>query len=268
MRSPEEGQADRAGTAVLGVFLAILLLAIPCLATDLSPAEERDEIYMLTAYAIVLKGWQTSTSGPDVRGYNIGSVLVNEAGLIVCWARNTVAITDNQTQHGEVRLMTNYLGIHGGGTLTDYRIYTTLEPCAMCAGMMTMARVLETIWGQKDPHFGDALERLAIDSSSIGGYAPYPWVVPSRGVRSDIRIALEASYAQHENEHITEWLTWDSTRTLYQEALDLLLDYPLRYPENENVLSQALDVLDSVPAEYQHLPYDVCCPCSTCDAAE
>lgn len=253
--------------ALIGL-LVVAIIAVPALAQGLTPAQERDEIFMLTAYSIVLKGWQTSTSGPGIRGYNIGSVLVNPTNDIVCWARNSVSITDNQTQHGEVRLMTNYLGICGGGTLDGYRIYTTLEPCAMCAGMMVMARLTETIWGQKDPHFGDALERLAFDSSTIGGFQPYPWSVASSGVISDIRTELERSYAQHETEHITKWLTWDSTRAIYQQALSLLKNYPLRYQENQCVLTQALAVLDCAPADYQRLPYGICCPCSNCPTSD
>lgn len=259
--------ATHTSVLLLVWLLTLLVITSPLAAQELTPAQERDEIFMLTAYSVVLKGWQSSTSGPGIRGYNIGSVLVSPTDDIVCWARNSVSVTDNQTQHGEVRLMTNYLGICGGGTLAGYRIYTTLEPCAMCAGMMIMARLTETIWGQKDPHFGDALERLALDSSAIGGFSPYPWSVPSRGVASEIRIALENSYSQHETEHITKWLTWDSTWAIYKQALCLLLNYPLRHQENQLVLAQALAVIDCVPAEYRRLPYGDCCPCSSCDTS-
>jgi len=73
-----------------------------------TPAEiEKDNIFSLVAYAVVFKGWQQSRSVD--RGYNIGSVLVDENYNIVCWARNAVNVAKNNTQHGEVRLMLNYL---------------------------------------------------------------------------------------------------------------------------------------------------------------
>ncbi|MBW1944223.1 MAG: hypothetical protein JRJ51_15510, partial [Deltaproteobacteria bacterium] len=101
-----------------------------------TPAEiEKDKIFSLVAYAVVFKGWQQSRNVG--RGYNIGSVLVDENDNIVCWARNAVNVTKNNTQHGEVRLMLNYLhNCRNVFSLPKYRLYTTLEPCAMCSGMM------------------------------------------------------------------------------------------------------------------------------------
>ncbi len=85
---------------------------------------EKDNIFSLLAYAVVLKGWQQNKS--EGRGYNIGSVLVDENYNIVCWARNAVNITNNNTQHGEVRLMLNYLNNSNAFSLPNYRLYTTL----------------------------------------------------------------------------------------------------------------------------------------------
>jgi len=49
--------------------------------------QERDEIYMLLAYAVVYKDWQTDATEPR-RGHNIGSIMVDPDGGIVFWARN------------------------------------------------------------------------------------------------------------------------------------------------------------------------------------
>ena len=53
--------------------------------------KERDEIYMLAAYAVVYNDWQDGTG--QKRGHNIGSVLVDPDGKIVNWARNCNART-------------------------------------------------------------------------------------------------------------------------------------------------------------------------------
>src|SRR4051794_28758616 len=68
---------------------------------------ERDEIFSLLAYAIVLKDWQTK--GPDQRGHNIGAILVNEKQEVVFWARNCSYRERNGTQHAEIRLMQGFL---------------------------------------------------------------------------------------------------------------------------------------------------------------
>jgi hypothetical protein len=91
-----------------------------------SVAEEKDNIYTLLAYAVVLKDWQNGDMVHN-RGYNIGSVLVDQNSNVVSWARNSVNLTKNMTQHGEVRLMSCYLGSKKIGSLKGFTIYTTLE---------------------------------------------------------------------------------------------------------------------------------------------
>ena len=96
--------------------------------------DERDEIFSLLAYSVVFKNWQTTTDHP--RGHNIGAVLVSGDNEIVNWARNCNAITGNGTQHGEVRLMIGYLNQARSYSLRGHTVYTSLEPCAQCSGMM------------------------------------------------------------------------------------------------------------------------------------
>lgn len=67
-----------------------------------SAAEERDNIYTLLAYAVVLKDWQNGDREHN-RGYKIGSALVDPNNKVVYWARNAVNLTKNSTQRGEVR---------------------------------------------------------------------------------------------------------------------------------------------------------------------
>ena len=62
---------------------------------------ERDQIFSLLAYAVVLKDWQTG--GPNQRGHNISSVLVDPQGKVVFWARNWNQPSKDGAQHGEVR---------------------------------------------------------------------------------------------------------------------------------------------------------------------
>lgn len=92
--------------------------------------KERDDIYILAAYAVVYNDWQDGSG--QKRGHNIGSVLVDPDGKIVNWARNCNARLANGTQHGEVRLMLGYLNRVGGYSLKDHTVYTSLEPCAQC----------------------------------------------------------------------------------------------------------------------------------------
>ena len=134
---------------------------------------ERDNIFSLLPYAIVLKDWQDGRG--DNRGYNIGSILVDGDSRIVFWARNAVFATGSTTQHAELRTMNCYLTTNEPFSLKSYTLYATLEPCSMCAGMMLFTSLTRTVYGQTDPAFGDAVERLALDSSELDdGHDPYP----------------------------------------------------------------------------------------------
>jgi tRNA(adenine34) deaminase len=46
--------------------------------------------------------------------------------------------------------------IAGGWRLSEATLYVTLEPCAMCAGAIVLARVSRLVWGADDPKAGAA----------------------------------------------------------------------------------------------------------------
>jgi tRNA(adenine34) deaminase len=83
----------------------------------------------------------------------VGAVLVLD-GAIVSKGRNRVIADSDPTAHAEI------VALRGGGrVLGNYRLeraelYTTLEPCAMCAGAMLHARVGRLVYGAADPKAG------------------------------------------------------------------------------------------------------------------
>ncbi len=253
-------------------------LSTPPVDYEPEPVEqEQDRIFMLLAYAVVYKDWQTESwpprgsDGPRARGYNIGSVLVNaETKRPVCWARNNVIRLLNGTQHGEVRLITNYLHNNRhttkvGGHSGSYKLYTSLEPCVMCSGMMTMQQLAVTIYGQTDPSFGKALERLEVNTKTAlpHGYCPYPW--PVRSILSDVDYAkrLDETYDQLRAHHVnlTTFLKMEEARQIYAAATAELESYQLRFPEeNAEVLLAAQRYLEAVPDHFVNLPYSEACP--------
>jgi tRNA(Arg) A34 adenosine deaminase TadA len=229
------------------------------------PEEEADRIFMLLAYSIVLRYWQKDYEGPESRGYNIGSVLVDSNKNIVCWAVNSVNRTQNSTNHGEVRLMSNYLQNTRKFDLKGYTIYTTLEPCAMCAGMMTLQAVAKTIYGQRDPDYGGAIGRLELNSTKLpGGYCPYPRGVVSAESKSAIANNLDQKYCDYYTSHsdarITQWLTTADAFNIYTAASTELITLNLEFPEeNMKYLVAARRFLLTLPVLYQEIPYKVNC---------
>lgn len=249
-------------------LLAALLIAFAPLAdvraeaAAVAPATsvqaERDVIYTLLAYAVVRKDWQTDQTEPQ-RGHNIGSVLVDPNGQVVFWARNANKITANGSQHGEVRLIRNYLEQAKTDYLKGYTIYTTLEPCAMCSGMMVLTQVSRTVYGQTDPDYGNALQRLALDSSALpGGFKPYPRPVQSDASESPVRIALDNAYAKYMEgggRGITTWLRSNDAKAIYDMAYRSFVDYRVGHLENQPILDKARAYLREVVTDhYMPLP--------------
>lgn len=182
---------------------------------------------MLLCYSLVLADWQSETVPREKRrGYNVGALLVNKNGEPVCFELNCINSMDNATQHSEVRAICGYLERNKGFNLDGFTVYTTLEPCIMCAGMITMTDIDRAVFGQKDLTFTQAFERLAFDSSSIGGYPPYPRQVKFNQLQDEISTALDLAfedYCQHHDDKIlAKFLSTKEAEVIFEKAREKL----------------------------------------------
>ncbi|WP_421794665.1 nucleoside deaminase [Haliscomenobacter sp.] len=210
--------------------------------------QEIDEIYSLLTYTLVYQDWQSASIPREKRrGYNIGALLVNPAKMPVYAGLNCINSTDNATQHGELRVMLAYLEQERCFNLKGFTIYTTLEPCIMCAGMMTMTNVARVVYGQKDLNFSNGLERLALDTSELGGYPPFQRTTWSDPSPSPFRARLDAAYHQYlqaGNEQVlAKFLTGEVAMEIFKEAHEAFLGFELKYEENRGILRNALSFL-------------------------
>jgi len=80
----------------------------------------------------------------------VGAVLVSvHTGEVVATAHNATEAGD-PTAHAEIQA----LRALGQARLGDYDLYVTLEPCAMCAGAISHARIRKLVFGAYDPKGG------------------------------------------------------------------------------------------------------------------
>jgi tRNA(Arg) A34 adenosine deaminase TadA len=184
------------------------------------------------------------------RGYNIAAILAGPDGIPVHWARNAITADQNATRHAEVRVITEYLEASRNFDLKGFSIYSTLEPCAMCAGMMVMTSVSRVVFGQSDVDFGGALGRLAIDSLSIGGYRPYPRTVPAQPAIVDARARLDEAYirfrATSKEKMLAKFLTTPEAKAEFRKATDRLESFEAKHAENSRVLAASLEMLETM----------------------
>jgi tRNA(Arg) A34 adenosine deaminase TadA len=84
----------------------------------------------------------------------IGAVLVDAAGEIVAAAGNAPIATHDPTGHAEIRVLRAAAQRQGNYRLPGATLYVTLEPCAMCAGAISIARVARLVIAARDPKGG------------------------------------------------------------------------------------------------------------------
>jgi tRNA(Arg) A34 adenosine deaminase TadA len=85
----------------------------------------------------------------------VGAVVVDpETGDIVAIAGNAPITEQDPTAHAEIRALRAAAEARGNYRLTGLHLYVTLEPCAMCAGAISHARIGRLIYGADDPKGG------------------------------------------------------------------------------------------------------------------
>jgi tRNA(adenine34) deaminase len=108
----------------------------------------RDEYFMRLA----LREAERALEHDDVP---IGAVLVHE-GEVLAAARNERELRGDPTAHAEVLALREASAKLGTWRLLDTVLYVTLEPCAMCAGAIVLARVPRVVYAAEDPKAGAA----------------------------------------------------------------------------------------------------------------
>lgn len=84
----------------------------------------------------------------------VGAVVVNAEGQVIAQAGNAPIATNDPTGHAEMRAMRAAAAAVDNYRLTDMSLYVTLEPCAMCAGAISHARIGKLIIAASDPKGG------------------------------------------------------------------------------------------------------------------
>lgn len=88
----------------------------------------------------------------------VGAVLVAGDGTTILAADgNRIVERHDPTAHAEIEVIRQAAGRLGNERLVGTTLYVTLEPCAMCAGAIAMARVGRLVFAATDPKGGAVL---------------------------------------------------------------------------------------------------------------
>jgi len=83
----------------------------------------------------------------------VGCVLVR-GGKVIARAGNRILAEHDPTAHAELVAIRHAAHLLGSERLEDCDLYVTLEPCAMCAGAVSFARIRRLYFGAADPKGG------------------------------------------------------------------------------------------------------------------
>lgn len=96
----------------------------------------------------------------------IGAIVVARDGILAV-AGNRTRTDCDPTAHAEIIALREAARAVGNYRLTDAAVYSTIEPCAMCAGALVQARVARLVYGARDERFGAVESKFRLCDSSF-----------------------------------------------------------------------------------------------------
>jgi tRNA(adenine34) deaminase len=105
-----------------------------------------DEVWMR-------KALREAEAAGSVGEVPVGAIVVHK-GRIIGRGHNQRETLNDPTAHAEMIAITAAAGELESWRLIECTLYVTLEPCAMCAGAIVLARIPRLVFGAKDPKAG------------------------------------------------------------------------------------------------------------------
>jgi tRNA(Arg) A34 adenosine deaminase TadA len=189
---------------------------------------ERHKIYSLALMAITLNYWNGNKYGrgchyplnepipapvcektaDDYIGHNIAALIVDGDGYIIDFDFNHNEIFNSSVEHAESRLLRRVFSLsqihdswdlgrkaqdrYYASELKNASLYTTLESCAQCSGIMALAGLKEVIFLQTDP--GEYFVGNIMRNMTEGTYLQSPAPIPARWFDLPHFVSLDVSY--------------------------------------------------------------------------
>ena len=122
---------------------------------NMNDCAETDRAWMLVALD---EGVKARSAGE----VPIGACMVNDKGELLAAASNRTITDCDPTAHAEMVVLRMAAELVGNYRLAGTTIYSTIEPCAMCAGALVNARVKRLVYGADDERFGGVKTHFGI----------------------------------------------------------------------------------------------------------
>lgn len=102
----------------------------------------------------------------------VGAVVVSASGDVLASAANRVEADSDPTAHAEILAIRTAAVALGSPRLIDCDLFVTLEPCAMCAQAISLARIRRLVFAAYDPKGGGVDHGARVFSHATCHHAP------------------------------------------------------------------------------------------------
>ena len=133
--------------------MSLFKVVLPCM-------HDLDEHWMRQA----LDAAKSAVAGGEVP---IGACVVSAEGELLASAFNLTITNSDPTAHAEILAIRTAATLVGNYRLTGATVYSTLEPCVMCAGALLNARIARLVFGAHDERFGAVETHFRICDTEI-----------------------------------------------------------------------------------------------------
>src|SRR4029078_2144505 len=103
----------------------------------------------------------------DIGEVPIGACVVDVGGQLLAAECNRTISNNDPTAHAEILALRAAATAVGNYRLTGVTVYSTIEPCAMCAGALVNARVARVTYGADDERFGAVKTHFGIGVTDV-----------------------------------------------------------------------------------------------------
>ncbi len=146
LSGPSAGPGAAAGAPDSGAAARAESLELGALGGPEADLERMDRAFM----ELALEEARAAAKEDEVP---VGAVVVS-AGKLLSRAHNRTRNAAHPLAHAEMQALAQAFHSSGQARLVGATVYTTLEPCFMCAGALSHARVARVVWAVRDPKFG------------------------------------------------------------------------------------------------------------------
>ncbi|SDX35037.1 nucleoside deaminase [Litoreibacter albidus] len=102
----------------------------------------------------------------------VGAVVVSKDGVVLASAGNRTRELSDPSAHAEMLAIRDACAALGSERLIGCDLYVTLEPCAMCAGVIAAARVARVYYGASDPKSGGTAHGARVFTHAQAHHTP------------------------------------------------------------------------------------------------